>query len=155
MFEHVLVPLDQSPLSEKALPYALHIVPPDGTLTLLIAVDDLQQQDVLFTPYIGAVIAFPEVEEKQEEFCNQAKSYLKRVTSELRKPLPTIKHSVHIGLPADGIVDYAIKSNVNAIVMCTHGRTGLGRWAMGSVTQKVLSAAPCPVIVIPGGKLQQ
>ncbi len=50
--------------------------------------------------------------------------------------------------PHEAIIDYAKKQNIELIVMTTHGRSGLAHLLMGSVTEKVLRAAPCPVLVI-------
>lgn len=151
MFSHVLVSLDYSSLSEKALPFALEIVPSDGKLTLLVAIEDVHNFPVY--PSEGApMLDPPNKEESQKELFHRAKSYLEHITSELPKPLPEIEHVVVIGPPADVIVDFAESSHVDAIVMCTHGRTGLSRWLVGSVTQKVMNAAPCPLLVVPGRK---
>ena len=149
MFSHVLVSLDYSSLSEKALPYALELVPPDGKLTLLIAIEDLRNFPVY--PSENVPIFDPRNrDETQEELVHRAKLYLEQVTSELPKPLPEIEHMVVVGPPADVIIDFAEGAHVDAIVMCTHGRTGLSRWLVGSITQKVLNAAPCPLLVVPG-----
>jgi nucleotide-binding universal stress UspA family protein len=52
------------------------------------------------------------------------------------------------GPPAKTIVDYARKESVNLIVLGSHGRTGLTRLLMGSVTERVIGLAPCPVLVV-------
>jgi len=49
---------------------------------------------------------------------------------------------------AEAIVDYAKKHDIELIVMATHGRTGLKHMLLGSVSEKVLRSAPCPVLVI-------
>ena len=46
------------------------------------------------------------------------------------------------------IIDYAKESGTDLIVMCTHGRSGITRWMLGSVTQKVLSRAETPVLLV-------
>jgi nucleotide-binding universal stress UspA family protein len=53
------------------------------------------------------------------------------------------------GIPGDEIVDYATKIGADLIVMGTHGRGGLRRVLLGSVAEKVLRAACCPVLVVP------
>ena len=50
--------------------------------------------------------------------------------------------------PDDGIIQAAIKNEVDLIVMGSHGRTGLRRLLMGSVTERVLGQSPCPVLVV-------
>ena len=50
-----------------------------------------------------------------------------------------------VGCPAEEIVRYADENNIALILMATHGRSGIGRWAMGSVADKVLRASKKPV----------
>lgn len=50
---------------------------------------------------------------------------------------------------AQEICDYAKEQKINAIVMASHGRGGFGAFLLGSVVQKVIKSAPCPVVVIP------
>ncbi|MDH4208348.1 MAG: universal stress protein [Anaerolineae bacterium] len=61
------------------------------------------------------------------------------------------RSKVLLGQPAEEIIDYAKEENADLIVMCTHGRSGLGRWVFGSVTEKVLRAAKTPVLIIRPG----
>ena len=55
---------------------------------------------------------------------------------------------IDTGDPAMRILHYAEANHMDLIVMSTHGRTGLSRWVYGSVANKVLQAAPCPVMVV-------
>jgi nucleotide-binding universal stress UspA family protein len=52
------------------------------------------------------------------------------------------------GPAAEEIIDLACREQVDLIVMCTHGRSGLSRWIYGSVANKVLQHAPCPVFLV-------
>lgn len=149
MLDHVLVSLDYSSLSEKALPYALDLVSSGGKLTLLIVIEDIHNFPVYSTES-ATIYMQPSWEEAKKELYQRAKLYLERVTSELPEPLPKIEHIVRIGSPADMIIDFAKCSSVDMIVMCTHGYTGFSRWLIGSVSHKVINATPCPIMVIPG-----
>jgi nucleotide-binding universal stress UspA family protein len=60
-----------------------------------------------------------------------------------------IRQLVDAGQPFGAIVDCAEKEAVDLIVMSSHGRSGLSRMLIGSVTDKLLRAAPCPVLVVP------
>jgi universal stress protein A len=53
-----------------------------------------------------------------------------------------------MGPPADVIVEFAIKLRADLIVMVTHGRRGLARLVEGSIAEKVLRHAPCPVLAV-------
>ena len=63
-----------------------------------------------------------------------------------------IKKLVDAGQPYGAILDCADNEQVDLIVMCSHGRTGLSRALIGSVTDKLLRAASCPVLVVPAQK---
>ncbi|MBL8165995.1 MAG: universal stress protein [Anaerolineae bacterium] len=147
MLNQVLVPLDGSKLAEEALQHALNILAPGGKIILLSAVD------VPEVPMYGYYppTTVPDYEAAKEELLPQAKTYLENIAKHLGKDDVQVVLEAQIGEPAHVITEVAVKFHVDAIVMSTHGRSGLGRWLFGSVTQKVLSAKPCPVYVIPSG----
>jgi len=60
-----------------------------------------------------------------------------------------VKQKVAVGAAHSSIVEFAEPEKVDIIVMSTHGRTGLGHILIGSVTEKVVERAPCPVLVVP------
>jgi len=64
--------------------------------------------------------------------------------------LVEIRQVVEIGAPFKNIVEVAEREQVDVIVMSTHGRTGLSHMMLGSVAEKVVARAPCPVLVVPG-----
>ena len=71
--------------------------------------------------------------------------------------LVEIRQKVELGHPAANILEMAEREGIDLIVMSTHGRTGIDHMLMGSVTEKVVARAPCPVLTIPprrskGGK---
>jgi nucleotide-binding universal stress UspA family protein len=77
---------------------------------------------------------------------------LKRMLNEVSigdTDLPVTRH-VEVGSPATVIVQFAKDHDMDYIVMPTHGRTGLNRLLMGSVTEEVVRKAPCPVITVKG-----
>jgi nucleotide-binding universal stress UspA family protein len=61
----------------------------------------------------------------------------------------TVVQEVEIGTPYRRIVDKAAAESVDLIVMSTHGRTGLAHMLIGSVTERVLRRAPCPILAVP------
>ena len=63
--------------------------------------------------------------------------------------LVEVRQVVEFGAPHKNIVEIAEKENVDMIVMSTHGRTGIDHVILGSVTEKVVARAPCPVLVVP------
>jgi nucleotide-binding universal stress UspA family protein len=62
-------------------------------------------------------------------------------------PYRDVHFQVLVGNPSLKIIDYAKIEQIDLIVMASHGRTGLARFLLGSVTEKVVRTAPCPVLV--------
>jgi len=78
----------------------------------------------------------------------QANSYLESIQKKLVDSGIKAKTEIGMGTPAVQIVDYAVKNQVDLILMATHGRSGVARWALGSVADKVLRTSPVPVMSI-------
>lgn len=150
MLKRILVPLDSSKLAETALPYAQQIIEEGGQISLLMVVERID----IFAPNENAPLLVPEVRnlaaEKEDVIQKHAQDYLTRIATEIPGTNLKVETTVQFGKPADEIVDFAENILTDIIVMSTHGRTGLSRWLLGSVTQKVLSASPCPVYIVPG-----
>jgi nucleotide-binding universal stress UspA family protein len=150
MFKHVLVPLDGSPLAEKALPYAQAILTPQGRLTLLSVVD-VPRPAFLVGPSPPLLKA--EVEHYQthpQARFSEAEIYLRRIAD---KPANAGVQIDTVTVAAEDAASVIAKTcqdlEIEVLVMATHGHSGLDRWLMGSVTQKVLQITPCPILVIP------
>ena len=139
--DRVLVPLDGSPLAERALFAALVLLRecPAAALILVRAA-----QAATPRPWTDTI-------ESQIEVVDAAKSYLSTIAGWLRfedsrRPVTT---SVWYGPPDRAIVDAAGTCRANLIVMSTHGRSGLRRMVLGSVAESVLRATPTPVLLVP------
>lgn len=144
MLKHVLVPLDGSPLAEKALPYALKVVD-SGQITLL---------SVVPVPDAG-FYTVPASAEKIDQRMAEARSYLQQVARQFSAGQQVRFHTVtRAGSPADIIVEEAGRHDIEAVVMSTHGRSGVSRFIFGSVARKVLGLAHCPVFIVPVYNLQ-
>jgi nucleotide-binding universal stress UspA family protein len=150
MFRHILVPLDGSERSERAIPHALSIASDQTKITLFHVIP------ILLVPFPASpeapvVAAESEYYEKQRVYTFQrVETYLKRVASTIKDWSGSLEFRFDVGNdPALVILDFCDRHAVDVIVMATRGQSGLSRWLMGSVTQKVLQAAHCPVFVIP------
>ena len=132
--KRILVPLDFSACSQKALQYAVPLARQfDAELELLHVVE----------PYPPIAELTPVTLETTED----GRQDLERV----RKSIPgevSTRTSVRSGAPAGEIVDAANDLAVDLIVISTHGRTGLAHALMGSTTEKVVRHARCPVLVV-------
>lgn len=145
MLKHVLVPLDGSKLAEQALEHATRIIQPGGKITLIAAVELPEMPIYDYYPPVNRM----EYERAEEELLPFATHYLEGIADDLKKRGFQVSIKSQVGNAADAITDMACRYQVDAIVMSTHGRSGLQRWLYGSVTNKVLDARPCPVYVVP------
>jgi len=146
--KHVLVPLDGSPLAEQGLQYAERLVGKAGKVTLLMVVELPLVYPMVSPspPILPGEIEDYETHRKKQLLKSQ--EYLNLIAKKLS--VGEIEHKiVDAADPAEIIVEIAEEKQVDAIVMSTHGRRGLSRWLMGSVTQKVIQAAHCPIFIIP------
>ena len=147
MLKHVLVPLDGSEVATKAVDYACSITAPDGQITLLTALDVPEYPAMAFYP---SVIAYDNNHEVMtEQLIPQAQEYLQSHAQKLREAGYQVNIETVVDEAANAIVEKADAAGVDAIVMSTHGRSGLSRWLFGSVANKVLGSTQCPVFIIP------
>lgn len=144
----VLIPLDGSPLAEKALHYAEDLIRHADTITLLMVIE-LPPVYPLISPSPPVMVhEMKDHEVQRREAMLRGQHYLEKVAEKLDHAQINIK-VVDTPYAAEAIIEAASEMQADVIAMCTHGRSGLSRWLMGSVTQKVLQAAPCPVLVVP------
>jgi nucleotide-binding universal stress UspA family protein len=147
MLDHILIPLDGSALAEAAIEEAQRVVSPTTLITLLMVVP--KPGTAVYDYELTRALAHS-YESTLAEILTQAKNYLQRVATELQMTGFDVRTIAEFGDdPADVINNAARESEVDAIVMCTHGRSGISRWVFGSVTGNVLSTASCPVLVVP------
>lgn len=144
MFERILVPLDGSVLAEQALSPAIKIAEATGAELLLIRA--VEMDPVLMLDPIARYNLRPvkSIEELQKE----AEQYLGKVKNIRSVPGVEIDFVVERSDPALAILNTAQDEPCDLIVMTTHGLTGIDRWMYGSVTEKVMRHAPCPLLVL-------
>ncbi len=145
MLKHVLVPLDGSKLAEEAISHALDIIAPDGRITLVCAIE---VPDVPVYGYYPPVTV-PDYESTKNELLPIARHYMDGLAADLTKNGVKTVFEVTMGDPVTIITETAERLHVDAIVMSTHGRSGISRFLFGSVTNKILGAKICPVFVVP------
>ncbi len=141
VYKKILVPLDGSELAKRALDEAEKLANCFGSDIVLFEV-------VPFMPIYGSpeLVTPLIVDEKQKE---AAEKYLVNLSDELKKKGLKTTGVVRTGQQvAVEIIDFAKESGADLIVMCTHGRSGISRWVLGSVALKVLTRAETPILLI-------
>ena len=138
----LLVALDGSELAEAALPIATDLATGLGGRVVLVGVvprpGDLVAAQGGVVTYVGA-----DHTRLQEE----ARSYLAQIAERLAAPELSVESALRPGAPATEIAAAAAEYSAAAIVMATHGRTGLARSILGSVAGQVLLHSPSPVLL--------
>ncbi|MCD6568273.1 MAG: universal stress protein [Dehalococcoidia bacterium] len=140
MYEKILVPLDGSELAEVALPHAEELGWRISSEVTLLQVSET-----------GESQRFHEHEVYLQREADLVKRNIVHHLGKDQEENIRVKSVVMEGYPAEEIVDYAEKSDIDMIIMATHGRTGVRRWALGSVADKVVRAASQPVVLIRTG----
>jgi len=131
MYKKVVVPLDGSQLAEVALPYAEELAAKMDSEIILLSVLESAEADEYqkHQNYIKKIIGVTK---------QHAEKYIHTSESEAIK----VGAATRIGNPAEEILEYITKGTFKLIIMATHGRSGISRWAIGSVADKIVRASP-------------
>jgi nucleotide-binding universal stress UspA family protein len=136
MYTTILVPLDGSSVAERALPFAQTLAKATGARLLLVR----------------AALLEPSSDEtalaSQAQAMTEARSYLADIVSRL-SPTTGVETAVLYGEAAAAVQAVITSRKVDLVVMSSHGHSGLGRWVIGTVTDRLLRRADVPVLVIP------
>jgi nucleotide-binding universal stress UspA family protein len=139
----ILAPTDFSEHSEMALRYACQLAERLGAeLRLLHVLSEIVPAgpDPLMMPVMPT--------EYYTESEDKARESLDRLLDPAWGRPPSIVMDVRWGSPVESIVGHALASQVDLIVIATHGRTGLSHVLLGSVAERIVREAPCPVLTI-------
>ena len=141
---NILVPTDFSPGSEEAVQYAFDLARSLGaTLHVLHVVENPFAPGAFMEMYAPPPAEFfLDIERQAEERLGRA------LTPEQKAQLPVVM-TMRTGVPAAEILDRLQQApTIDLLVMATHGRGGVVRLVMGSVTEKMIRSAPCPVLTL-------
>ncbi|MFN2165877.1 MAG: universal stress protein [Anaerolineae bacterium] len=142
MYKRILVPLDGSALAEAALPHAATLASRFDAEVILLR--------VVVSPYaiVAPDLVLAGYDPDLQALTNEATQYLGRKSQGLAEQGIRLKEVLCEGPVAEAILDHAVSLDVDLIVMSTHGRGGVLRWVYGSVADRVLQGATCPVLLI-------
>ncbi len=143
----IIVPLDGSPLAERVLPHVVAIA------------RELKLKVVLVRVYSLAALTYTEdtIEEGSpidvaaltDALNSEVQRYLEQKASQMKdEGLENVGRELFAGDPAGRIVDLAQQAPDSLIAMCTHGRSGIKRWVLGSITDRVVRHCGSPVLVV-------
>jgi nucleotide-binding universal stress UspA family protein len=144
----ILVPVDFSPHADRAFGYATTLATRFHAALGLVHV----VEDPFVTGAWNAEVYVPNVPELLEALTAGAEQQLTTLGQSAVALGLTAETAVITGRPAHAILEHAKAGGFDLIVMGTHGRTGLSHVVMGSVAERVVRKAPCPVLVVHAGE---
>jgi len=139
VYTRILIPLDGSVTAEQVVPYARTFARGLKLPVELLAVVDM-------TPLLTSVEKARHFEKLSAQEIDRAKAYLEKVADRFYGS--RVKRSVEQGSAAEVIIDKAAEDKSTLIAMTTHGRSGLNRWLLGSIAEKVLRATMNPLLLV-------
>jgi nucleotide-binding universal stress UspA family protein len=148
----ILVPLDGSALAEQALPIAQRLARSTGAQLLLLQV--LQELDAGSKRMLFANEA--EADAAIAGWRADAEEYIQKIAGEPAMDGVVAVARTAVGAPEKVLGATIVDEDIDLVVMSTHGRTGLSRWYYGSIANKVLHSASCPLLLIrPESKVER
>jgi nucleotide-binding universal stress UspA family protein len=140
MYKKILAPMDGSEFSECILAHirAIAVGCKVPEVILFRAIEPVQ------IPYISNDI----FEEAGEKAIAEIKDNFSKIAREFEADGISTGQAIVKGYAANEILEYAEKNNVDLIIMSSHGSSGIVRWALGSVTEKVTRHAAAPVLIV-------
>ena len=136
MYKNIVLAYDGSKFSNKALQEAIRMAKSSGGSLLILSVVDITDEFESEAPGL--------TDKMTEKLLKLAQKALGKAVAAKVKA----KVEVHVGDAYEMIVEIARKKKADIIVMGSHGRTGLTRLLMGSVTSRVIGHATCSVLVV-------
>jgi len=141
MYKKILVPLNGSPFAEEVLPQAEALAKSEGAEIILLRVA-VTPSRYLFAHNPAEGNNVIKMIEKE------AKDYMKAEVSKLQHEGIKVTGVTRDGMAPDTILEVAEETHADVIAMSTHGRTGVQRWLMGSVAERVVHYSHIPVMLI-------
>lgn len=137
----ILVPIDFSDNSKKAIRYAVPLAKQFGASITLI---NIIEPTVFPSDFGFGQMSFPDVE---RELVDKAERELAGIVDDLKTTVKIVS-VVKAGIPFVEITNYAADEEFDLIIVATHGRTGFEHILFGSTAEKIIRKAPCPALVV-------
>ena len=143
LVERILVPIDFSELSKKALHYAIPLARSAGARLIVLNVvrtgTHRHEPELISSPQFEAG-KWRKLDERERQLVDLCRTEIGRD--------PKSEAIIQVGKPAREIINAAQARYVDLIIMATHGLTGMKRIFKSSIAQQVVAEAPCPVLVV-------
>jgi nucleotide-binding universal stress UspA family protein len=140
MYKRILLPLDGSATSEQALPHAIAQAKQFGAMLILLRV--LEPLPHVRGMSVGDIATI------KQQTTEWAQEYLDQLVANAQERGISAQAAIVEGQPNVTILQFAEKNQVDLIVISSRGRSGLSRWLMGSVADRVVRGATVPVLLV-------
>ncbi len=147
----ILVPLDGSKLAESVLPHVETLAKQRGIGPVEVTLLRVCKPSIISFDYEESGMPRSRKKQADKELADckrTSERYFTRVKRRLEQAGAKVQSVVLEGEPADEIIEYADSNHFNLIVMASHGRSGISRWAYGSVASKVLTGVSSPIFLV-------
>ena len=139
MYKKILVPTDGSEFAKKSQIHALYLAKVSGAEIIAVSVSE--------NHFINGISLTDEIEQLNKILRDRCKEDLKEL-EDMNEDDIKITSIIKEGSPARAILDVASEEDVDLIVMGSSGKSGFDRFILGSVSDKVVNSAKCPVLVV-------
>jgi nucleotide-binding universal stress UspA family protein len=149
MYNKIMVPLDGSELAECVFPHLEAIARgcQISTVVFVRVIDpDLPPDSLPTSSEFG--LRKTDLEKLEKHRSSRAEDYLTQVISRLDYNWIHVESEILVGKVAESLADYAVKKEVDLILVASHGRSGISRWVMGSVADRIVRTSCCPVLMV-------
>jgi nucleotide-binding universal stress UspA family protein len=147
LYKKIMVPLDGSELAECVLPHLDVVARAPGVETVVFVSVSEPFEDTL-KGHAEYSLGEDRIKELDARGKKLIQSYLDNLVSRLDYGKVKIQKEVLVGRAAEKLVEYARKNDIDLIVVATHGRSGVSRWVMGSVADRLLRSVSVPVLMV-------
>jgi nucleotide-binding universal stress UspA family protein len=141
MYTKMLIPLDGSQVAEQVLPYARFLAKQLALPVNLLQVIDPEGLDLWVDPEHGRYI-----DTILDDLTESSRAYLEKIAQSI--PGTSVQGLVEKGKAAEVLIEHAAADRETLMVMATHGRSGIQRWLLGSVADKVLHGAASHILLV-------
>jgi nucleotide-binding universal stress UspA family protein len=150
MYKKILVPLDGSDLAECALEHVKAIATGCNVpeVVLLRIVEPTSSFSTGELAASNAKLAAQVEQQVETAHKTQAQQYVDKKADKLKKEGIAATSKIISGNAAESILNYAEKNNIDMIIMSTHGRSGISRWAFGSTADRLIHYSTVPVLIV-------
>ena len=149
MYNKIMVPLDGSDLAESVLPH-LEFLTTACKAAHVVLVRVINPVSLPASVPAQGNFGFTEKDRQKLEANRKktAEEYLKKTAGGIAIPDTNFSYAVLEGKPADMLADYATQNEVDLIIIASHGRSGVSRWVLGSVADRIVRNSCVPVMMV-------